>query len=73
MSSLHIKPIKDAAALLGGSAALGCYLRVPVGEVDAWLEGRTEPPHGMLGEAIYLVRELTRPRVAVIPEAPPAG
>jgi hypothetical protein len=73
MNNPDTKPIQEAAALLGGSTALGSYLRVPVREIDAWLEGRTQPPHAMIGEAIYLVRELTRPRVAVTPEAPPAG
>jgi hypothetical protein len=80
MSSPHLQPLRDAAALLGGTAALSAYLLVPPGEIDAWLEGRSEPPEAVIGEAIYLVRELTRPRaavtrirVAVIQEGDPAG
>jgi hypothetical protein len=62
MSLRCAKPLTDAAALLGGSDPLSRYLLVPLHDIDAWLAGRGEPPQDVLGEAIYLVQQLTRTR-----------
>jgi hypothetical protein len=62
MSASHSHPLKEAAALLGGLDPLSRYLLVSSGDLDAWVQGRADPPHHIVGEAIYLVQELTRRR-----------
>jgi hypothetical protein len=46
MDILHsrVRTVRVAAGILGGDQKLATFLGVPAREVQAWLDGQTEPP-----------------------------
>ena len=47
--TLHSRALQRAAELLGGTEQLRAYLRVPMRQLQAWMQGKSRPP-----DAVFL-------------------
>lgn len=59
--SVYVRAMWRALAILGGKEELQRRLGAPMREVDAWLEGRREPPVDVFLKAVDIVSFPTRP------------
>ena len=60
-SSVYSRTLQKAAELIGGYAKLSRHLRVPVAELQRWIEDRAVPPMGVFLRAVDLILEETPP------------
>jgi len=51
----HSRALHRACLILGGVPALAQHLGLPEASIDAWLEGREEPPQMVFLAAIEIV------------------
>jgi hypothetical protein len=59
--SVYSRTLQKAAELIGGRAKLCRHLRVPLAELEKWIEDRTVPPIGVFLRAVDLIIEETPP------------
>jgi hypothetical protein len=72
-SSVYSRTFEKAAQLAGGHQKLARHLRVPLGELESWIAGRTAPPTATFLKAVDLVLDETAaPSAASEPADPPA-
>lgn len=58
--SVYARTLQKAAELAGGPKKLAHHLRVPIAELEKWLNGQDKPPLGTFLKAVDLVLEETR-------------
>lgn len=54
-SSVHVEVLRRAAEILGGKSALRALLRVPMPQLDLWMQGAARPPSYIFLRAIDLI------------------
>jgi hypothetical protein len=79
-SSVYSRTLQKAAELMGGYSKLCRHLRVPLAELQRWVEDRAVPPIGVFLRAVDLILDETPPPAGtdtIDPAAPrdcaPAG
>jgi hypothetical protein len=59
-SHIYIRTLHEACLILGGEHKLAAYLGVPVGHVEAWLNGLRAPPDSVFLLCVDLVETSRR-------------
>jgi len=59
--SVYSRTLQKAAELIGGRAKLCRHLRVPLAELEKWIEDKAVPPIGVFLRAVDLIIEETPP------------
>jgi hypothetical protein len=60
-SSVYSRTLQKAAELIGGYSKLCRHLRVPLSELQRWVEDRAVPPIGVFLRAVDLILDETAP------------
>ena len=60
-SSVYSRTLQKAAELIGGYSKLSRHLRVPVAELQRWIEDRAAPPTAVFLRAVDLILDETPP------------
>jgi len=71
-SSVYSRTLQKAAELSGGRAKLCRHLRVPMAELEKWIEDKAVPPLAIFLRAVDLVIDETPPPADSGPGEPPA-
>jgi hypothetical protein len=71
-STVYSRTLRKAAELIGGRAKLCRHLRVPMGELEQWIDDKAVPPIAIFLRAVDLVVEDTAVPGDSGPGEPPA-
>lgn len=71
-SSVYSRTLQKAAELIGGHKKLCRHLRVPMAELQRWIDDKAVPPISIFLRAVDLVIEETPPPADSGPGEPPA-
>jgi hypothetical protein len=71
-SSVYSRTLQKAAELIGGPKKLCRHLRVPMADLQGWIEDKAVPPLAIFLRAVDLVIEETPPPADSGPGDPPA-
>jgi hypothetical protein len=69
---VYSRTLQKAAELIGGQKKLCRHLRVPMADLQAWIDDKSVPPMAIFLRAVDLVIEETPPPVDSGPGEPPA-
>ena len=58
-SSVYSRTLQQAAELIGGRAKLCRYLRVPMAELQRWIDDKAAPPIGIFLRAVDFIIDST--------------
>lgn len=65
-ASVYSRTLRAAARVVGGEASLSDYLRVPLADLRAWIDGAARPPVGAFLKAVdLLIDEMISPGEAL--------